>query len=353
MEKQLDTIYGEMLAAFGKASGYLPNPSCDLAARLYAAAAQIQGLYHQAQWVLDQSFPQTAQGKYLEQHALLRGITRSVATCAGGTLRFGISSALASDLTIDSGTVCMTETGIRFATTASVILHAGALYADAPAVALEPGKAGNVAPNTITLMAAMPVGVRACTNPEAFRGGDDAESDLSLRQRLLDSYRRLPNGANAAYYEQVALSFNGVAAAVAVGRPRGVGSVDVYVATDGGLPDETLLTELNAFLQERREISVDLRVIAPTPVPVAVTVAVKPAAGSTFAEAKADVEAALRGYFTGALLSRGVTLASLGELLYHLDSVENYRFAAPAADLPPAATSLPSLGAVTVTEMGA
>ena len=42
MEKALDKIYEEMLAVFGEASGYVPSRSCDLAARLYAAAAQIQ-----------------------------------------------------------------------------------------------------------------------------------------------------------------------------------------------------------------------------------------------------------------------------------------------------------------------
>lgn len=351
MQKTIDEIYGEMLAVFGEASGYLPSPSCDLAARLRAAAAQLQGLYHQAQWVLDQSFPQTAQGTYLDQHAMLRGLKRSVATCATGTLRFGISEAVSSDLTIGAGTVCMTENGVRFVTTEPVVLRAGQLYADVEAVALEPGKQGNVAPNAITVMAAMPLGVRACTNPEAFKGGDDEESDDSLRQRLLDSYRRLPNGANAAYYEQVALSRNGVAAAVAVGRPRGVGSVDIYVATDGGLPDETLLDELDDYLQEKREISVDLQVRAPTLSPVDVTVEVCPAQGHTFQEAKAAAEAALRANFTGALLGKSVTLAGLGDLLYHLESVANYHFTAPAADLAASPTVLPGLGTLTVTEL--
>ena len=45
MEKTIDTIYEEMLAVFGETSGYLPSPSCDLAARLYAAAAQLHALY--------------------------------------------------------------------------------------------------------------------------------------------------------------------------------------------------------------------------------------------------------------------------------------------------------------------
>ena len=350
MQKTIDGIYEEMLAVFGEASGYLPSASCDLAARLYAGAAQIQGLYLQAQWLLDQSFPQTAQGGYLDQHAQLRGITRGVATCATGKLRFGISTAVGADLTIDAGTVCVTGTGIRFATTDAVVLRAGKLYADAPAVALEPGRQGNVAANTVTIMAAMPVGVKACTNPEAFSGGDDEEDDSSLRRRLLDSYLRLPNGANAAYYEQTALSRTGVAAALAVRCPRGVGSVDLYVATDAGIPDQDLLRELNDYLQEKREISVDLRVLAPTTAAVNINVAVQPAAGSTFAKARADADAALRAAFTGAMLGKGVTLAYLGNLLYSLESVQNYRFTSPAADLAASPTVLPRLGTVTITE---
>lgn len=349
MERTINSIYEEMLAVFREASGYLPSASCDLAARLYAAAAQIQGLYIQAQWLLDQSFPQTAKGEYLERHAQLRGLSRGIATCATGKLRFGLPAPVGSNLTVKSGTVCMTDTGIRFATTDTIILQAGQLYADAPAVALEPGKAGNVAANTVTIMAAMPVGIKACTNPEAFSGGDDAESDEALRQRLLDSYRRLPNGANAAYYEQTALSRTGVAAAVAVGRPRGVGSVDLYIATDAGLPDEVLLSEVDAYLQEKREISVDLRVLAPTVHTLDVSVAIQPAPGFTFAEAKASADAALRAAFTGAMLGKGVTLAFLGNLLYELESVQNYVFASPAADLEASPTILPRLGRVTIT----
>ena len=205
MEKTIDGIYQEMLALFAQRSGYLPSASCDLAARLYAAAAQIQSLYLQAQWVLDQSFPQTARGEALERHAQLRGLRRGVATRAAGHLRFGISTAVGSDLFVGAGTVCMTAEGVRFQTTEDAVLAGGSLYVDIPAEAVEPGKAGNAAANTVTIMAAMPVGVRACTNPEAFSGGDDEEDDEALRLRLLDTYRRLPNGANAAYYEQTAL----------------------------------------------------------------------------------------------------------------------------------------------------
>lgn len=353
MSKSIDEIYGEMLAVFAEASGYLPSTSCDLAARLYAAAAQIHGLLLQAQWVLEQSFPQTAQGEYLERLAALRGISRSVATCATGILRFGVSSAVSGDLSIKSGTTCMTDTGVRFATTDDAVLTSGSLYVDVPAMALVPGRAGNVAANTVTIMAAMPTGIKACTNPEAFSGGDDAESDESLRARLLDSFVRLPNGANAAYYEQTAMSFPGIAAAKAVGRPRGIGTVDVYVATDAGIPDQELLTAIDDYLQERREISVDLQVLAPEEELVNLSVALKPAQGHTFDQAKAQADDVLRNAFTGSLLSRGVTLAALGDLLYHLESVENYRFISPTEDVAASPTVLPRLGTLTISEWGA
>ena len=253
-------------------------------------------------------------------------------------------------VTIGAGTVCMTGEGVRFSTTEDVVLPSGALYADAPAMALEPGKQGNVAAGSVTIMAAMPVGIKACTNPEAFSGGDDEEDDSSLRRRLLDSYLRLPNGANAAYYEQTALSRTGVAAALAVRCPRGVGSVDLYVATDAGIPDQDLLRELNDYLQEKREISVDLRVLAPRPLPININVAIQRAGSATFEKARADADAALRSVFTGAMLGKEVTLAFLGNLLYSQESIQNYRLTSPTADLAASPTVLPCLGSVTITE---
>ena len=64
--RSVDEIYQEMLSAFAQRAGFVPEAGCDLAVRLYAAAAQIQALGIQAEWVLDQSFPQTARGEALE-----------------------------------------------------------------------------------------------------------------------------------------------------------------------------------------------------------------------------------------------------------------------------------------------
>ena len=351
MLKDIDTIYGEMLEDFAQRSGYLPNTACDLAARLYAAAAQVQALYAQAEWVLNQSFPQTAQGEYLDFHAETRGISRAQAEKAAGTLRFSITTAVGQDLEIPAGTVCMNAGGVRFQTTQGAVLEAGELTVDVPAEAMESGASGNVSPGTVVLMAVPPAGIERCTNPEAFAGGTDAESDEALRQRILDSYWRLPNGANAAYYEQSALGYPGVAAATAVGRARGIGTVDVYVATEAGLPDTALLTAIETALQAKREIAVDVEVCAPQEQTVDVTVAIQAAEGYTYDQAEDAADAAIRAHFTGNLLGKGVTLAELGHLLYSLDSVANYRFTAPAADVAAVVTSLPRLGTLAISDM--
>ena len=171
--KTTDEIYGELLAVFAQRAGFTPEADCDLAVRLYAAAAELQALGIQADWVLDQSFPQTAQGIYLDYHAQMRGITRTAATHAAGTIRFSVQNAPASDLIIASGTVCMTADEVRFQTTEEAVLAAGKLTADVMAEALEPGRSGNAAAGAIQILTACPVGITGCTNPAPFTGGSD------------------------------------------------------------------------------------------------------------------------------------------------------------------------------------
>ena len=351
--KSVDEIYQELLAAFARRAGFTPEDACDLSVRLYAAAAQIQALDIQAEWVLDQSFPQTAQGVYLDRHAAMRGLSRLPASRAVGTLRFSVESPPALAVNIPAGTVCMTADERRFQTTAGATLAAGATYADAPAEALEAGGGGNAVAGAVRFLTACPVAVTACTNPAAFSGGSDAEDDETLRRRVLESYRRLPNGATAAWYEQTAMSHDGVAAARAVGRARGIGTVDVYIAGESGLPGAALLEEVRADLRERREIAVDVAVKAPAAVPVNVSAAIAVGENADFGEVKARAELAISTLFTGRMLGRPVLLAELGSRLYALEGVENCRLSAPAADLAADSAVLPVLGTLTVTKLEA
>ena len=349
--KTIDEIYREMLACFGEETGLEPREGTDLSARMYALAAQVYALYVQADWVTRQAFPQTAEGEYLDYHAQLRSLERKPALPAQGTVRFTAGEAAQSDRAIPEGTVCMTAGLVRFATTQAAVLPAGELTVDVPVQALEPGTAGNVSAQTVVSMAVAPMGIASCTNPQAFAGGADGEGDEELRARILDTFRRLPNGANAAFYEQGALSFDQVAAAAVIPKPRGLGSVDVIVSTLAGTPGEELLEQLQDYFEQRREIAVDVQVKAPTPVTVNVAVQVKAKGGWDKTQVLDQVEEALEGWFDGKLLGQDVLLARLGSLIYGCDGVENYAVSAPAADLAVDPGELPVLGTLSVEEM--
>ena len=71
--RTVETIYETLRAACEERCGCVIGDSCDMAVRLYAAAAQIQALEIQAEWVARQSFPQTAEGEMLDRHGEICG----------------------------------------------------------------------------------------------------------------------------------------------------------------------------------------------------------------------------------------------------------------------------------------
>ena len=351
--EELRTIYERMRTVFAEETGFVPNDGCDMMVRLYALAAEVQSLLAQADWVLDQSFPQTAQGQYLDYHAETRALTRLPAAKAAGVLRFSAPSAAVTDYEIEAGSVAMTTGGVRFETTEKATLQKGETYVDVPARAVEAGANGNAIADAVHIMSVYPVGITQCTNPEAFFGGSGEESDEKLRERVMESYKRLPNGANAAFYEQEAMSFPNVAAAKAVGRTRGIGTVDVYVSTHAGAPGEALLGEIEAALQRKREIAVDVEVKASTEKTVNVTAELTAEQGWTMQEITDAAKAALQAYFTGERLGEAVYTAKLASILYGVEGVKNCHLLLPSEDVSVGATELPVLGTVTLTEIGA
>ena len=349
--KTAEEIYTALLENFRQRIGKDVSHSCDLAVRLYAVAAQLEALYAQSDWVERQAFPQTAEEKYLDYHAEMRGLTRNPAVCAEGTMQFTVRNSAAEAVDIPKGTVCLNGRGIRYETLASAVISVGETQVSVPARAVEPGAAGNTGGHTVLSMSVPPVGVVGCTNPAPFTGGEDAESDESLRARILDSYQRLPNGANAAFYETQAMLYPGVAAARAVGRARGIGTVDVYIATTAGVPGSELLQAVQKDLAQKREIAVDVQVKAPKLQSVSVTLQLKATSDSDFETVKTAVQTAMQDYFTGERLGKPVLLSELYALLHKVPHLANYHILAPKADVTGEVATLPTLGALTVTEL--
>lgn len=346
--KTVEEIYEEMLGVFRRETGAEASAVSDLSVKLYAVAAQVYGLYVQAEWLSRQCFPQTAQGEYLDRHAALRGLERRSAGKAQGVIRFSVAAPTGADLTIPAGTVCATAGLTRFETLQEVILPAGSTWVEAPARAVEAGVAGNVPGGSILVMTAPPVGISGCSNSEAFTGGTDTEEDESLRRRVMETYKRMPNGANTAFYEQGALSFDQVAACTVIPKKRGVGTVDVLVSTWEGMPGEALLAEIQSYFDVRREIAVDVDVMAPQSQAVDVAVTVQAAEGHGAQAVKDAVEDAVKDFFSGERLSGPVLVARLNQLVFSIPGVANCTVTAPGADVPAQMGVLPQLGTLAV-----
>lgn len=346
-----DEIYGEMKSAYEQRTGLALSDDGDMAIRLYATAAQIFALEMQANYVNRQAFPQLADGEYLDYHAQMRGLERTDAVKAEGTITFSISDAIDEDLMIAAGITCATAAGVEFITTEAGTIEAGDTSCTVAAEAVETGISGNVPADSITVMVTAPVGVSYCTNEEAFSGGCDTESDTSLRQRIVESYRQIPNGTNKAYYESIVLNTDGVEAVKVMPKERGVGTVDIIFTTAAGVPTEDQIASVQTIIDEQREISVDVDVAAPQTVTVNVAAQIAISDGYTYSTVAEAAEEAVTGYFTGKILGKDVLRAKLGSILYSIDGVENYILSSPAADIAIEEDELAVLGTVTITEM--
>lgn len=346
----INEIYNELKSAFETESGIELNDGGDMALRFRALAAQLVSLQAQAEFVQRQCFPQTAGGDALDTHALQRGLYRTAAQRAHGTLRFSLNGAVAADITVPEGTRCIAPDETEFEVTSDTVISAGSTYCDAPAEAVEAGAKGNVPADTVIFMALPPVGVAAVTNPAAFSGGRDAESDEELRARVMDSFGNIINSGNAAYYKNQALAVDGVVAATVQPRKRGRGTVDVTVATESGVPTTQILGRVSSNMNGRREICVDVDVKAPTTQAVDVDADIYTEDGYDANAVQLQVENAVRAHFSGRLLGKGVYMAELNSLIFGVQGVKNCILNEPLTDLAASPSVLPVLGDLSISE---
>ncbi len=351
MMKTVEEIYAALHGRYSELTGYTPPEGSEISLRFYAYAAQMQALDVHMDWVEAQCFPQSAAGEALTRHAVMRGLSRKGGVRATGQICFGRDEASEQELLIPGGTVCLTENLVRFVTRADGLIPAGERVTYVPSEACEPGVSGNAKAGSIALLSLPPVGVGWCTNIAPFTGGQDEEDDEALRVRLLESFRRLPNGANAAFYVREAMRHPEVAAADVLPRVQGRGTVGVVIATAAGMPPAALMEEVRAALQGIREIATDVFVSAPIACPVDLEVEVAPADGVNTAEACAAAETALRAYFGGQRLGKPLRLSDLQYLLHETPGLSNYRLVSPAADMELTPGQLPQLNALTVRGM--
>ena len=235
-------------------------------------------------------------------------------------------SALDYDLEIPIGTICSTNgtNPIRVKTIESAVLEAGDLSVTVLAESEEGGTLQNTGIGTVKIMVTPPVGITSVTNESAFVGGMDAESDEELRERLIDSYKNISNGTNASFYKSHVLKYDGIYSASVVGKARGVGTVDIYVAAKGGLPSDALVSEIQSEINSIRELNVDIKVYKAEAVEIAVGVDISVKTGYSFDAIKEQCIVKITEYFNTLKIGEPFLIAALGNAIYSVPGVENY-----------------------------
>lgn len=324
------------------------NMDGDYALRANAMAAAIEGLYQHQQWLVRQILPDTADSDFLERWASLYGLSRLVSAAATGTIDFTGTPAAA----IPIGTEARTVAGVAYQTTAAGTLSGGGA-ATVSAQAVAAGAAGNTADNTALTLTAAPAGVDSAAISGAMTGGADAEADAGLLARLLTRIQLPPHGGAAHDYSAWALGVAGVAVAYVYPSRRGLGTVDLVIMADGGLPGAPLIAAVQAVIDAERPVTADALVFGPTAVPVAVTGTLTLASGTTLMDVTATITDGLAAYF--ATLTPGDTayLNRIRAVVSDAAGVVDFALAAPAANVTTLVddthTELATLGTVTLT----
>lgn len=241
-------------------------------------AGACNSMYAMLSWVFLQVFPDTAETVYLERWSVIWGIFRKPAVEAVGNAVFtGTNGAI-----MEAGTLLLHQgSGQQYALQSDVTITGG--QAVLPLKALIAGAAGNQPAGTALSLTAPVDGFQSqcMVDADGLTGGVDAESDESLRDRLLARLRQPPRGGAAHDYVFWALEVPGVTRAWCYPMALGIGTVALTFvcddAVDGPIPNEEMVRRVQEYIDSVRPVTVkEFQAYAPTVLPVTVRVAVTP-----------------------------------------------------------------------------
>ena len=300
------------------------------------------GQYGYLSWLALQIMPDTAEVEHLERWASIWGITRKPATTAEGLVRI-----MGSDgLTFPAGLEFQRQDGARYISLEDkLIIQGGAIV---PVRALEPGIGGNAPDMTLAQLSAPMLGVDAQALAAGnIAGGADAETDASLRARLLARIRQPPRGGAAHDYIAWALEVPGVTRAWCYPLEEGIGTVTVRFLMDDAYPDGIPTPEdvaaVAAHIDQVRPVTAEVHVLAPEPAPVTFSIRVTPDTPVV----RARVETALKAMIVRDAVPGGVLLVSrMNEAISLAEGEEDHVLLLPEGNVSFAVGRMPVLGTV-------
>lgn len=333
---------------------YYPNADTsedsDAYARASSLAACAEGIYAHQKWLIKQFFPDTADTEFLGKHAGLRGLRRRNATYSAGK---GATVSGNPDAVIAVGLQIKTEDGRFYETTESAVIPASGSVIVAVR-SLATGAVQNIKTATKGSFMAAPVGVSTDVVLNDVVGATNAESDSSLLERLLNKIRRPAAGGNKYDYKDWALEVDGVEQAYVYPLRRGLGTVDIAITADNGVPSDDTVRRAQEYIDQERPVTAkESKVVKPDVTKVNFNIQVK-ISGVALNDIKTAINNALRDYFNGLIPGDDLIVSQCEAVVNNLIGVVDRRFIAPTANQKADIVNKIEwfrLGEVTVTEM--
>lgn len=295
-------------------------------------------------WISKQILVTTCSRDYLYMHGAELGVTPKVATPSSG----GIQVTGTVTLLIPTGTLFQRQDGLQILSTADAVIPPGGVVTVQGQTTVNGAMTNTIAGTPLTCALA---GVTSATSLGVV-GGSDAESVEAYRQRVLYKKRNPPHVGSPSDYIQWATAYPGVTRAWVSRAQFGPGTVGIYFMMDttysNGIPTGADVNNLANYLSALAPADASLTVLAPTALPVTITIA-------SLRPYTASVRQAITDELTG-MFQRRASVDPLHPLIFYRSWIDEavsratgedaHDLNVPAADITVPAMSIAILGPV-------
>ncbi len=331
------TLVQNAAAAVAGASTALLDLSVGSVLRAVLEASSSVALW--LQWlilqVLSMTRAATSTGADLDSWMADYGLTRLPAIAAAGSVtfsRFTPSNAAlipvgagvrTADGTQSFAVIAVTTTPAWSASQNGYAIAAGVASVSVPVIAITLGTAGNVQPNTITLLATAIPGIDQVSNPLAFVGGTNAETDAAFRARFVNYINSRSLATPIAVGNAIAGIQQGLTYLLQENiDPAGATRMGFFTVTidDGsGNPPASLIATVSAAIEAVRPVGSSYAVLPPTLIEAAISLDVTLAAAGSLATVASEISTAITTFVDALPIGATLPISRLAQLAYDAD----------------------------------
>lgn len=270
--KTLEDVQAEMVAYYQEKYKEVTGRELKLrradpeALKLYAVSVQMYHLYLYTDMGGKMNLIKYSFSDFLDDMAAFKGVDRNPAVPATVKVRFVLSAAQPSVVTVPKGTRVSGGGEEFFATNEATEIAIGDLFVDIQCTCQTAGIAGNgiLAGAINTLVDPLPY-IEKVASIEESSGGSDREDDENFAYRLYLAPSAYSTAGPVDAYEYHTKSYSSAIGDVKVVSPKPVEVEVRFLLADGSIPTEGLCEEVLGYLngQFRRPLTDHVTVLAP------------------------------------------------------------------------------------------